>query len=127
MTQPPEVKFSPVTPAAVRAAQEAAGQRRHALQPVQADPDRFLMQAKQLVVDNYNEAPSLEEHPELTIDDVYIIWYTKLLGSWKALLSSHVVKGLTWQVTYNRLRYEAYIEVYKKINNIVVPMDMERI
>jgi hypothetical protein len=85
------------------------------------DPDRLLMQAKQLVVDNYNANRNAEKTAALTRGSVYIVWFCKTLGNWKAIVASPVARGLMWEVTYNGHRGEAYIDVYKKITNVRVP------
>jgi hypothetical protein len=85
------------------------------------DPDRLLKQAKQLVVDNYNTNRPSNKTATLTIDSVYIVWFSKTLGNWKAIVASPVARGLLWEVTYNGHRGEAYIDVYRKIINVRVP------
>lgn len=92
--------------------------------PVQ-DPDRFLRQAKQVAVDNYNKSRDPERTPELTMEQVYIVTFTKVLGHWKALVASPNARGLMWEVTYNGYRKEAYVEIYKKLNSIKVPVGEE--
>lgn len=83
-------------------------------------PDRYLTMAKRLVMENYNEHHNEEESPPLIIDDLYIIWFTKVLNNWRAQVASSVVRGLVWMVTYNGSKSEAYIEVFRKINNTKV-------
>jgi hypothetical protein len=87
---------------------------------VYPDPDRFLTMAKRLVADNYNAHQDEEETPPLTIDDLYIVWFSKVLNNWRAQVQSSLVRGLLWMVTYNGPKNEAYIEVYRKINNTKV-------
>ena len=83
------------------------------------DPDRFLMTAKQLVVDNYNKHRDSRSR-ELTISQIYIVWFTKTLGNWKAIVESPVARGLLWEVTFNCYKNEAYITIYKKLNNVKI-------
>jgi hypothetical protein len=102
-------------------------QRPHPPQPAEPepkivpDPDRFLMQAKQLVVENYNNHRDLGRSEELSMGSVYIVWFAKTLSNWKAIVASPVARGLMWEVTYNGNRGEAYIDIYKKLNNVRVP------
>lgn len=108
-----DIKFA--TPATVR---EDAENKDGTAVPL--DPDRFLIMAKRLVVGNYNEYHNAEMTPSLSTDDVYIVWFTMLLKSWKAVLSSTAVKGVMWMVTWNGQRSEGYIQVFKQINNVRV-------
>jgi len=85
-------------------------------------PDRFLIQAKQIVVDNYNSHRDVARSQELTMEQVYIVWFTKVLGSWKAIVASPVIRGLIWDVTYNGYKSEAYIDIYKKLNNVKISL-----
>jgi Family of unknown function (DUF6275) len=95
-------------------------------EPVQADsmspldPDRFLDQARKMVVENYNHSYDYELSDPLQLKDVYILWYTKLLKSWKAMIGSTAARRLMWVVTYNGAKSEAYIQVYQRIANIKV-------
>lgn len=105
---PPQAKFSVPTPVNMPATNSFP------------DPDRFLLMAKELVRDNYNAHHDIEATPPLEIDDIYIVLFSKVLTSWRAFLSATVVRGLSWMVTYNGQKNEAYIEIYKKINNVKV-------
>lgn len=84
------------------------------------DPDRLLMDAKRLVVDNYNEHREAARSSPLTMDSVYIVWFAKTLGNWKAIVASPVTRGLLWEVAFNGHRKEAYIDIYKKLNSVKV-------
>ena len=82
------------------------------------DPHWFLDLCRELVCDNYNETRQ-EGTPELLIDEVYVIWFATVLKHWKATVSSNVVKGMMWVVSYNERRDEAYTEVYRRMFNVV--------
>lgn len=74
------------------------------------DNDKFLKQAKQAVcvITSWNP------------DDLYIVWFAKVLGNWKALISTDVVPGLYWEVTYDGGMNRAYVDSYEKLRNVVV-------
>lgn len=76
------------------------------------DSDQFLNKAKRLVVQTADA--------ELTVDDVYIVWFCKVLGNWKALISTDVFNGAYWEVTYNGANQESYIDTYRKASNDAV-------
>lgn len=84
-----------------------------------ADPDQFLNKAKRLVAEEFNSMfPVLEGGA--TPDEFYITTFTKTLGNWKAMVSTDLINGLYWEVTYNGNREETYVDTYQKSNNRVV-------
>ena len=84
-----------------------------------ADPDEFLRKAKSLTAFEFNERfPVLEGGA--TLDEFYIVWFSKVLGNWKALVSTDLVSGFYWEVTYNGNREESYVDCYTKANQLVV-------
>ena len=78
------------------------------------DNDKFLKRAKKCVADNV---------VELIEEDLYIVWFCKTLQNWKALISTDVINGLYWEVTYNGDKNETYVDMYTKTNNICVKGD----
>ena len=77
----------------------------------------MMEKAKQLVVDFFNEEVEKTDGFTLTIDDVYIVWWSKTLQNWKALVSTNVSDGMYYEVTYNGDKQETYIDAYKKWKN----------
>ena len=77
----------------------------------------MMEKAKQLVVDFFNEEAEKTDDFVLTIDDVYIVWWSKTLQNWKALVSTTVSDGMYYEVTYNGDKQETYIDAYKKWKN----------
>jgi len=86
------------------------------------DPDRFLMLAKRAVVMNYNKHRDPQRSQELTMGSVYIVWFSKTLGNWKAIVASPVARSLFWEITYNGHKSEVYVDIYKKLNNVKIPL-----
>ena len=76
-----------------------------------------IEKAKQLVVDFFNEEVEKTDGFTLTVDDVYIVWWSKTLQNWKALVSTTVSDGMYYEVTYNGDKQETYIDAYKKWKN----------
>ena len=77
----------------------------------------MMVKAKQLVVDFFNEEAEKTDGFVLTVDDVYIVWWSKTLQNWKALVSTTVSDGMYYEVTYNGDKQETYIDAYKKWKN----------
>lgn len=76
----------------------------------------YQEKAKQVV------AVYMNEHREargmnVTIDDLYVVWFCKTLQNWKALVSTDLVKGVYFEITYNGDKKETYLDVYEKFYN----------
>lgn len=93
-----------------------------------ATPEDFILKAKRAVefaeYTNMNDAERASVKPEtgfITVDDLYVVWFAKTLGNWKALISTDKVNGSYWEVTYNGAKQETYVDWYVKQHNTVVP------
>lgn len=83
--------------------------------------DAMLNRAKKLVVDFFNDHSEKSETFTLTVDDVFIVWFSKTLQNWKALVSTTVPDGMYYEVTYNGDKKETYLDAYKKWQNVCIP------
>ena len=81
----------------------------------------MMNKAKKLVKDYYNSHVDVTDNVVLTEDDVYIVWFSKTLQNWKALVSTNVPDGMYYEVTYNGDSKETYLDVYKKWDNNCIP------
>lgn len=61
-----------------------------------------------------------DTHVPFGRDDVYVVWFAKTLQHWKALLSTSLPDGMYYEVTYNGDAGEAYVDAYKKFDNVKV-------
>jgi hypothetical protein len=70
-----------------------------------------------VIVDEYIKAglKYREDKPEYTI---YIVWFCKTLQHWKAMVCSDLPDQEYYEVTYNGDKEEAYLDVYRKYDNI---------
>lgn len=90
------------------------------LPPAYSDADKFLKKAKRLAAEDFNHsAGSL--NPHIASEDVFIVWFAKILGHWKALVSTDVLSGMYWEITYNGAKKEAYVDRYSKVSNTAIP------
>jgi hypothetical protein len=80
----------------------------------------FLTSAKHMVLDYYNHRVEKTDDTKLELDDVYIVWFSKTLQNWKALVSTTVPDGMYYEVTYNGDFDTTYLDAYKKWDNIAV-------
>lgn len=53
--------------------------------------------------------------------DIYVVWFSKTLQNWKALLSTTLPDGMYYEVTYNGDKGECYLDAYKKFDNVTYP------
>lgn len=62
-----------------------------------------------------------DTHVTFGPDEVYVVWFSKTLQNWKALVSTTLPDGMYYEVTYNGSKGETYIDAYKKFDNVCVP------
>ena len=72
---------------------------------------------KETVRDYTNEHIDKTDKMQITVDDVYVVWFCKTLQNWKALASTTVPDGIYYELTYNGDKDEMYLDVYKKFEN----------
>lgn len=52
--------------------------------------------------------------------EVYVVWFSKTLKNWKAMVSTTLPDQMYYEVTYNGTDKETYIDAYKKFKNVKV-------
>lgn len=72
---------------------------------------------KETIRDYVNEHIDKTDKMQITIDDVYVVWFCKTLQNWKALASTTVPDGMYYELTYNGDKDEMYLDAYKKFEN----------
>lgn len=84
-----------------------------------ATVDVRLLKAKELVRDYYNTYLSEAEATDITMDNVFVVWFCKTLQNWKAIVSTTTNDQRLYEVTHNGDKDETYLDVYKKEQNSV--------
>lgn len=79
--------------------------------------------AKKIVKDYAVE--HLDKTDTLQDFDVYIVWQCKTLQNWKFLLSTTLLDGTYYELTFNGDKEEWYLDAYKKFENRAVPFKPE--
>lgn len=51
---------------------------------------------------------------------LYIVWKAKILQNWKYLISSTLIDGMYYELTYNGDKEEWYLDAYKKFENQLI-------
>lgn len=77
------------------------------------NPEKFMMNAKYAVI-------TADPLMRYKIDDLYLVWWSKTLQNWKALISTDITNGLYYEVTFNGDKNEAYVDRYEKTDNTLV-------
>lgn len=83
--------------------------------------EAMMNHAKQLVVDYFNTHVDVTDGKKLTMEDVFIVWFSKTLQNWKALVSTTVSDGMYYEITHNGDKNETYLDAYKKWDNKCIP------
>ena len=83
--------------------------------------EAMMNRAKQLVADYFNAHVDGTDGKKLTMEDVFIVWFSKTLQNWKALVSTTVSDGMYYELTHNGDKGETYLDAYKKWDNKCIP------
>lgn len=82
----------------------------------------FLDKARRIVFDYVkNRLEKTDTHVTFAADEVYVVWFSKTLQNWKAMVSTTLPDGMYYEVTYNGDKRETYLDAYKKFDNVVIP------
>lgn len=80
----------------------------------------YQEKAKKIVIDYYNDRVEKTDNKKLTANEVFVVWFSKTLQNWKALISTTISDGMYYEVTYNGDKKETYLDAYKKWENVCV-------
>ena len=81
------------------------------------DSKMFINICKQEVRKYIEEEMDKSDTLELMDDDIYVVWSCKTLQNNKALLSTNLMDGMYYEITYNGDKNELYFDAYKKWKN----------
>ena len=76
--------------------------------------------ARKIVRDYFNSHVDVTDKKQISLDDVFVVWWCKTLQNWKALVSTTVPDCMYYEVTHNGDKCETYVDVYKKWENYCV-------
>jgi len=79
-----------------------------------------IQHARTLIAMYVNEHLEKTDDTIVTVNEVYVVWFSKTLQNWKALLSTDLPDGMYYEATHNGDKAETYIDAYKKWANVVV-------
>ena len=87
--------------------------------------DEMLDLCKKVVVDYFNENVDKTDGLKINKDNVFIVWFSKSLQNFKALVSTTVSDGMYYELTYNGDKKELYLDAYKKWENKCIKVEDE--
>ena len=85
--------------------------------------DEMLDLCKKIVVDYFNENVEKTDGLKINDEDVFIVWFSKTLQNFKALVSTTVSDGMYYEITYNGDKKELYLDAYKKWENRAIKFE----
>jgi Family of unknown function (DUF6275) len=68
----------------------------------------------------------LDDYPEFSMNDVYVVWFAYTLGHFKALCSTSLPDGRYYEVTYNPHddgTGTAFVDTYVKTHNVAITVN----
>ena len=69
---------------------------------------------KEYVLEHLDKSDFTNNEP---LFEVFIVWQCKILQNWKFLLSTTLLDGMYYELTYNGDKKEFYLDAYKKFEN----------
>lgn len=78
----------------------------------------FQDDAKNAVVNYFNNTRVTQK--ELTENDVFVVWFSKTLQNWKALVGTQLPDGRYYELTYSGDKRELYLKVYRLIDDVIL-------
>ena len=81
----------------------------------------MLEKAKELASQEFSRLSGRE----IKAEDCFVVWSSKTLQNWKALVSTNRIKsdekcGDYAEITHNGYKKETYVDVYTKVSNRVI-------
>ena len=76
--------------------------------------DAAIMIVTQYIEENFGKEKKLPFY------ELFIVWKCKTLQNWKYLISSTLLDGMYYELTYNGDKREWYLDAYKKVKNQVI-------
>ena len=87
--------------------------------------DEMLNLCKVIVVNYFNGNVDKTDGLRINKDNVFVVWFSKTLQNFKALVSTTVSDGMYYEITYNGDKKEIYLDAYKKWENKCIKVEGE--
>ena len=86
----------------------------------------FIMTARNAVLDIARRQLDPTDNVEITIDDVYEVTHSYILGNQKAMISTSLPDGKYYEVTYDATRHFMYIDCYVKFDQELIEIELNK-
>jgi Family of unknown function (DUF6275) len=88
-------------------------------EPVMVELDRndIETKAKIIVAHDFNTTFFPNTEPKATHKDFYVVWKVKALQNWKVLVSTDIISGQYWELTFDGNQQQTYMDHYVKRSN----------
>lgn len=86
-------------------------------------PEFFMAEAKEFALLSIQERFTHVSTTPITVDDLYIVWFSKTLQNYKALISTDRYDGVYVEVTFDGNKNQAYVDLYFKHSNKAIPRE----
>lgn len=83
------------------------------------DTNDIMGRAKKLV--HAYVVTKLDKSDPVPVFEVYVVWFSKTLKNWKALISTTLPDKMYYEVTYDGDREQTYLDAYIKLDNVCYP------
>lgn len=84
--------------------------------------EEFIEKCKELVKEYATE--HLDKSDKIPEFNIYVVWSCKTLQNSKALLSTNLLDGMYYELTYNGDKKEIYFDAYKKFENKCIKIEV---
>ncbi|MBE6984299.1 MAG: hypothetical protein E7434_01555 [Ruminococcaceae bacterium] len=84
----------------------------------------YMKKAKELVLDYARKHLDPADNVSIDMDGVFVVWFGKTLHHAKTLLSTTLPDGMYYEVTFNGVKNEIYLDAYKKFENVCVSTEV---
>lgn len=73
------------------------------------------------VVAYYNELATTPTGARIDSSQVRLVWFSKTLENWKALVITTLKDNLYYEVTYSGANHNTCVDVYQKVDQVIIP------
>jgi len=82
--------------------------------------DDYQLKARTIVFNFIKANLEKTDNTVFDLSGVYIVWFSKTLKNWKALINTTLPDGMYYEVTYDGEKLQTYLDAYKKWQNVCV-------
>lgn len=81
------------------------------------DSQEFINRCKEIVLGYTNDHLDKTDQSKIELKNIFVVWSSKVLQNNKALLSTTLLDGMYYELTFNGDKSEIYFDAYKKWEN----------